>query len=202
MEKSFVADHFLYVPAIGFWIAVCASGQILMGRLTPSRRRSGEIAAIGLFAVIALIGGAMTVSRLDHWKDSEAFWTRAIETSPRAWVAWGNRGDFRARAGRWADARADLEEALELRPAYPEARFNLGYVLDRQGDLAGAREQYERAVALSPNFAEAHLSLGIVLARQGDRPGTRREIEAARSLDADIPVPPSIDAWLRETGSH
>ena len=202
MEKSFVADHFLYVPALGFWIAGCASGQVLMGRLPPHRRRSGEFTAIGLFAAIALIWGAMTVSRLDHWKDSEAFWTRAIETSPRAWVAWGNRGDFRARAGRWADARADLEEALELRPAYPEARYNLGYVLDRQGDLEGAREQYERAVALSPNFAEAHLSLGIVLARQGDRPGTRREIEAARSLDADIPVPPSIDAWLRETGSH
>lgn len=199
MEKSFVADHFLYVPALGFWIAVCALGQFLAGRLGASRL--ARIGAVAAPVLIALTWGAMTMARLPHWSDSEAFWSRAIETSPRSWVAWGNRGEFRARGGRWSESRSDLERALEIRPDYPEARFNLGYVLDRQGDLAGAREQYERVVALSPNFAEAHLNLGIVLARQGDRVGTRREIEAARSLDADIPVPPSIEAWLRETGS-
>jgi hypothetical protein len=202
MEKSFVADHFLYVPALGFWIAVCALGQIIIGKLDPARRRFGEILATGLLLAVAVLCSFLTVGRFEHWRDSEAFWNRAIETSPRAWVAWGNRGEFRARAGRWADASADLEAALKIRPDYPEARFNLGYVLDRQGNLAGAREQYERAVALSPNFAEAHLNLAIVLARQGDRLGTRREIEAARSLNPNIPVPPSIDAWLRETGTQ
>ncbi len=200
MEKSFVADHFLYLPALGFWIAVCASLQHVTESLLGTKRRAvtASVAAIGSACV--LLYGGMTVSRLQHWRNSEAFWSRAIATTPGAWVAWGNRGEVRAREGRWADARSDLESALKIRPDYPEARFNLGYVFDRQGDLAGARAQYERAVALSPNFAEAHLNLGIVLARQGDRSGSRREIEAARALDPSIPVPPSIDTWLYGTG--
>jgi tetratricopeptide (TPR) repeat protein len=190
LDKTFVADHFLYLPSWGFWLAFFGLLEHLFSlrrrvpskaaRAEPSPWRSPVLAcALGMSAICL----PLTVAEARNWSDSEVFWNHVLSRAPDSWLAYGNRGQLYTTQGRLAEALQDLEKAVRLKPGYVEARFNLAYVLDRLGRTADAAAAYGETIRLSPLHPDAHNNLGILYLRLGDLAGARRELETAVSLE-------------------
>jgi hypothetical protein len=188
MDKSFVADHFLYLPAWGFWVAFFSLAALVPNRIPfLSRSRWTRSFPVTAAAVLAAAFLPVTIAYARTWRDTETFWNHVLSKDPGSWVALGNRGQWYAVAGRYEEALSDLKQAVTLRPSYVEAQFNLGYVLDRMNRRDEARAAYEATVRLSPQDPDAHNNLGVLLLRCGDLSGARREFEAVAALTPNDP---------------
>lgn len=194
LEKSFVADHFLYVPAFGLWLAIAGVlfRWTVQGETAQAQQRRRIVAT--LTGTLLLAYAAMSFQRTRHWESSETYWTHVLTTNPDAWVAWNNRGEARLQEGRFDSARSDIEKALAIRPDYPEATFNLGFVREKQSNPAGAIEAYRSALELSPDFPDAHWNLGRLLLLSGRRDEGIRHLERAHALDPAFPLEQTLRA--------
>jgi tetratricopeptide (TPR) repeat protein len=125
-----VAEHWIYMPSIGFLL--CVSGSVLA---LPEKIHKPAVCAV---AVFALVLSARTAIRSDDWRDAETFYHRSMEASNAtdrlelnlALVSM-NRGDF-------SDAEKILRGTLSRYPDFPAARTNLGICLAKQGKAAEA----------------------------------------------------------------
>ncbi len=180
MDKSFVADHFLYLPSWGFWMAFFSLVEWMGAR---ALRRPALTLGLAMTAAFT----PLTVAYARSWRDSETFWTHVLERNPRSWVAYGDLGQWNAGNGRLDAALSDLREAVRLKPDYVEAWFNLGYTLDRLGRMEEAEQAYQASLRLSPENPDAHNNLGVLYLRSGDLARARGEFQAALALTPNDP---------------
>jgi tetratricopeptide (TPR) repeat protein len=178
-----VAEHWLYLPSVGFLIFL--AGLILD---LPRRFQTG-VALAAIVATAAL--SVRSTIRSSDWSNEEKFYKHTLAaggTSSRVGV---NLAQIYAARGEHAVAEKMLRHVLEMTPDYPIARNNLANVLVQQGKLAegeaifaqeaeGAkklRQQYPRTWIAA--FNVAHMRL-----RAHDDAGAIAVLEKAR---ADYP---------------
>jgi len=181
-----VAEHWLYLPSIGFLIFVAGCAADI-----PIRWRPVGVAFLTL-AVVAL--SVRSSYRSSDWISNETF-ARQTMKSGGATVrvalllgqVYSNRGDY-------VKAEAILRKAVQLCPDYPFARNNLAHALLHLGKgkeaeelfaaSAGAahesRKEYPRTWIAALNVAHTH-------ELEHDEPGAIALLEKAR---ADYP-----DTW-------
>lgn len=154
MDHSFIADHFLYWPAWGFWLGLFGLAAALAPRLTPLRGWSSWLPL--LWVVPSLV---LTPLQARHYHDSGTFWRSVLAQNPNAWIAHANHGQHLAATGQFAAAEESLLRALAIAPDHPDALFNLGYVYDRQGRWSLAVQSYEACLKLDPSRDDARNNL-------------------------------------------
>jgi Flp pilus assembly protein TadD len=125
-----VAEHWLYLPSVGFLIFVAGCA------LELPRRHWNVAVIIALVAVAGL--SARSYVRSTDWLTAEEFYRRTIMaggTSARISVNLGQ-----AYSARGADAEAEklFRRILQLVPGYPLAQNNLANILCRQGKIKEA----------------------------------------------------------------
>ncbi len=101
---ALMADRYLYIPAIGFYIAVA----FLLRR--TGKARTGILAgvALGLFVLCQIRTGAFA--------NSNKVWTDAIDKVPTSALARLQRGQDHGAEQRYPDALKDADAALALKP--------------------------------------------------------------------------------------
>jgi Flp pilus assembly protein TadD len=181
-----VAEHWLYLPSIGFLIFTAGCAVDI-----PIRWRRVAVAFVTV-AVVAL--GVRSAFRSSDWASNETF-ARQTMKSGGATVrvalllgqVYSNRGDY-------VKAEAILRKAVQLCPDYPFARNNLAHALMHVGKekeaealfaaSAGAaheaRKEYPRTWIAALNVAHSR-------ELEQDEPGAIAVLEKAR---ADYP-----DTW-------
>jgi tetratricopeptide (TPR) repeat protein len=120
-----VAEHWLYLPSVGFLIfaAGCALGLPL--------RYHKAVLACGACAVIAL--AARSAIRSSDWVTDEVFYQRTLVSGGMSARVLGNLAQIYSNKGNYAKAEAMFREVLKMSPDYPIARNNLAEALARQG---------------------------------------------------------------------
>lgn len=156
MDHSFVADHFLYWPSWGFWLALVA-GLSVLGKLGP---------LLTLLWIVPSV--ALTPLHARVYRDSGVFWRSVLAGNPNSWGARTNYGQWLALREAWSEAQAELERSIAINPRNPDALFNLGYVHDRRGEWTQAVEFYNRTLALDPTRDDARSNLTRVERIQGE----------------------------------
>ncbi len=91
--------------------------------------RPGMI-AFGLAAVIALVGGVASASRLGDYYDELRMWQQVADAEPQNYIAHYNLGLLLNYAGRPEESFAELEKSLAANPNYPNARSAMGICTD------------------------------------------------------------------------
>jgi len=158
------ADHFLYLPLVGF----CLLGGLGFRWL---RDRADPRVAWALLGAVLLAFSARTFVRNRDWKDSETFWSVTLEAAPRCARAEFNLGivharrakDARndeARAAEYNEAVLHMTRAVGIRPDYVAARVNLGRVFNLIGRKDEARQQWEEALRIAKPMAEPPVDPG------------------------------------------
>lgn len=168
-----MADRFVYLAAMGIFVALAAGGVAL------ARRHKAWRAGIGLVAVV-YVGwlGGLTVQRCEVWQDSLTLWNDVLAQHADIPLALNNRGIARAEAGDLPGALADFDRALQIMPTYADAYCNRGLARYSVEDYGAAIADFERALVHQPTHEralrqriDAHFYRGVQRAAAGDNQG-------------------------------
>jgi Flp pilus assembly protein TadD len=132
-----VAEHWLYLPSVGFCIFLAG---ILFD--LPTRYLRSTVA----FACLAVAGlSVRSAIRSSDWVDPETFFRRTFAAGGSSSRIGVNLAVIYAVRGEHAKAEAILRKVLQAFPDYPLARNNLGIALSRQGKTKEAEAMFETA---------------------------------------------------------
>jgi protein O-mannosyl-transferase len=212
---TFMAEHWLYLPSMGLFMAAGWGLSRLATRTRPA-------AAIAVLAVLSLAYGARTARRNLDWRDdrtlyqatlrftesarvhgnlARVYWIegdverakheldRAIELRPRHWQtadAYNQRGVIYQQEGRHAEALQEFQRAIELYPRNPAPYVNLATTLQAFGRIDEARRALETAITIDPRYASAYVNLGNVFFNAGDLARARELYTKAIALDPHL----------------
>ncbi|MDW8261657.1 MAG: tetratricopeptide repeat protein [Phycisphaerales bacterium] len=149
MRYSFVADHFVYLAALGLIVPLCAAGTVLLAQ----QRWVGVIVAVGLCGGL----GWLSFSHARNFDGPERLWQHTIQSNPESWMAHNNLGLLKLQQNRLEEAEALFRRALELRKDHAEAVLNLGRVAEARGNHAEAQRLYEQAVQMNEDYYQRDL---------------------------------------------
>jgi tetratricopeptide (TPR) repeat protein len=173
---TFMAEHWLYVPSIGLFLAAGWG----LARLAQRGWRQPVATAV----VIALAAyGGRTLRRNADWRDPLALYQATVAAAPHSVRAWTNLGYAHQDRGDLAQARAAYDEALRRQPAAADVIQNLGVLDAEHGRAAAAQAAYARAIALDAGLADPHNNLGNLYRAQGQLDAAVREFEQALALN-------------------
>jgi protein O-mannosyl-transferase len=121
-----VAEHWLYLPSVGFFIFLTGWAMEI-----PGRHGKIAIAVAALIAVASLT--ARSYMRSTDWVNAETFYRRTIAaggTSPRTGL---NLAQIYVGRGQYAQGEKILRKILKIMPDYPAAQNSLANALWHQG---------------------------------------------------------------------
>jgi len=193
--KAYMAEHWLYVPSIGFFLILA----YLLNSLYENIRL--RTFAVSITLCLALFYSVLTVRQNNYWREPITFYERtlkyapdsarahndfgiahesmgneeeaiaafnkAIETDPNYANAYNNIGVIHMDAGRTDDAARFFKKSIELDPGFFSAYSNLGIIQNTMGNYDEAIAAFKKALEINPNFANAHNNLGVVYGNLG-----------------------------------
>jgi protein O-mannosyl-transferase len=214
-----VAEHWLYLPSVGFLLFLAGCGLDL-----PERTRRA-LAATALLAMIAL--SVRSAMRSSDWSDQETFYKRTLAaggTSSRVSV---NLAQIYANRGEYAVAEKMLRQVLKSTPDYPIARNNLASVLTQEGKnaeseslLASSAKEARDSGSRFPRTWIAALNLAAMRSKAKDDSGAiailerahadypwvwdlvSRESELVRRTQGPLPALHLVENYVRENWWH
>ena len=188
-----MADRFMYVPAVGLFVATSFG----LAGLVPRLRAPAPILAAGVAGAVALALVLATRHQLGYWRNAVTLFTRAIDVSPDNPVMQYDLGSNLGQAGDLDGAERALRAALPAHPDPSKVLNQLGNVHLLRGDLDVALAEYRGAAAADPRNAEALYNLGLCASRLG----RVAETEAAWRSFLAI-APPRLEPQRREIASR
>jgi len=204
LAKSFVGDHYLYIPSLALFAGLASLGAKLAARILPLPLREGAgggLSAAAAAAVLAFGLGARTWRQCDVYHDPETFWGYVVAHNPSP-TALSALGDVCLLKKDLTRAEDLLRQALTQRDSAP-ARFRLGCVLIERQQFAAAAEQFERGLSLNRTQdrirglnARLLYNLGHCYWSTGDRTRAADAFRQAAELD---PSMTAAKQWLAFT---
>lgn len=179
-----MADRYLYVPAIGLFVALVwtASENWLVARPAAKLAALGAVTGVCAFAAHAQAG---------FWRDSLTLWQRAGAVAPPSAVMHLNLGEALLARNRLAEAQAEFQRGVQLDPNDSRLYINLAGIAQKRGDGPGALVLLDRAGALAPKDARIFSNRGSLLHDLG------RIDEALTALQTALTLQPRLaDAHL------
>jgi len=179
-HHELMAEHYLYIPSFGLFLAV----GYLIGTALARQAVSPRL----LYPAIVLILLALalrTMVRNRDWKDDLTLWTKTVETAPRAARARANLGKAYLRRDMDDLGRQELEVAVQIKPDVATYHDDLGLAYLRLGRLKEAERELTEALRLEPRLVSANINLAFTYLRQGRKP------EAVEPLRAALRIRPS-----------
>jgi tetratricopeptide (TPR) repeat protein len=175
-----VAEHWLYLPSIGFFV-------FIVGCALELPRRAWKFAvATACLAVVGL--GSRSFIRSSDWVNPETFYRRTLLAGGSSVRMAVNLASIYSQRGENAKAETILRKVLRVDPTYVVARNNLASALSGQGKAAEAEQM--AASASKPTAADreryprtwtAALSLAHVAHNRNDDQSALAIIDKARS---------------------
>ena len=177
-----MAEHNLYLPAVGVFMAVAFSLSEAVDRrprLRPWMTSAGALAVALLLAVCMV--------QVRYWRDDETLTRRALALNERNWFAHNLLGVALFQDQRIHLAESHFRRSLELYDGSMHAHANLAKTRAALGDFAEAAREYRRAIRLSPETWSYRKDLSVVLERGGSVDEAAQVLEDA-TLSAPNPA--------------
>lgn len=160
-QFSFVADHFMYIPCLGVFLAFAVAADALRRRLAGGRGMWVPATALAC-AVLVALGMITWRQNARVWRDAESFWLYTVERNPTCWAGQFNlanlyrrRANHLRQAGDPAQARKNLRRAADRYLLAQQAKPDLylafqrrGYTLWQLGEPENAVPELRTAVKL------------------------------------------------------
>ena len=191
-----VAEHWLYLPMVGFLIFIFGCAVEL-----PIRYRH-VTTVMALIAAVSL--SLRSFARSGDWANEEIFYQRTLAAGGESARVSVNLAQVYARRGDYAAAEKILRRVLVLTPDYPTARINLGNVLLQLGKAAEAETLFRSLVNVDARISKeyprtwiAAVNLACVRHRAGDDNGAFAVLDSARAAHPGVWELISYEAELR-----
>ncbi|MDP2943632.1 MAG: tetratricopeptide repeat protein, partial [Candidatus Omnitrophota bacterium] len=162
--NAFVAEHWLYFPSIGFFMAASA---IFLGALNLKPLRPY---IISFLIIICAFLGALTIRQNYVWRDPVIFYKYTLRFSPQSARVHTNLGVAYSNLKLYKEAEKEYLEAIRLDPFSRHTFYhylNLGALYDAMEKEDKALSTYEKAIAINPNLPLAYRFMGNICYRRG-----------------------------------
>lgn len=178
---SYVGDHFMYLPMVGFAYGVV----VVVEKVRNAVGATGRTAVtIGLACWIAFLGVSAR-HQTEVWRSSPALWSRAGERVPESWKINTFLGHSFMESGNYDSAIRHFARALHLKEQrvrslkrQSEPDPNGAFFADLRAD-----KKRRQAELLEHGIASAHYNLGNALLKQGNHVDAEKHLRRATELD-------------------
>jgi Flp pilus assembly protein TadD len=174
-----VAEHWLYLPSVGFLIFLAGCAVDL-----PVRWWRPTLAC-ACAAVLAL--GVRSAVRSSNWVSNEIFARQTIRSGGLSIRIALMLGQVYSNRGNYVEAERILRKAVEISPDYPIARNNLAHTLVQEGKEKEAEALFAESTRTAPAARKdyprtwvAALNLARMRFKQKDTPAAVEVLEKAR----------------------
>ncbi|MGE5303972.1 MAG: tetratricopeptide repeat protein [Alphaproteobacteria bacterium] len=174
-----IAEHRVYLPSVGLFIAALA-GVVEIRRYRWGLRL--EHSVVGSLAVIVIALAGATYARNAVWGSKVDLWSDVARKSPRIARPHTNLGIAYQEAGRLSEAIREFRIALTIDPNYTEAHQSLAVAYDAAGFPDEALREMQIVSRLEPQHGEGHYNLGILYDKLGRYQEATKEYEIAVRL--------------------
>jgi tetratricopeptide (TPR) repeat protein len=214
-HKEMVAEHYLYIPSVGFGFLVCLG-------LAQLAHRWRQTLGIGLGLVVLLAYTARTVVRNQDWQDELTLWQKTLQTglssvrvhhnlavalhlrenqleaaeesyqraialSPEYAASHTGLAELYLDLRRYDEALIAAKKGRELGPHRVWSYWILGRVYYQHGHFDKALTQFVQVAKMDPDFQPAY---GYVIQLYQ----LKGEYEKARQWERRMPAPPPPDS--------
>jgi len=156
--SAILADRYTYIPSIGNYLLL----SYLLYELI-SRFKKQKTIVYGIAGLYLIVIGVASFERCKVWNNSLSLWDDTLEKSPKAVVAWNNRGSIKDKDKKHKEAIDDFTRAIVLKPDYTHAFYNRGTSkkewakeLNDSSILKSAIQDFDKALNLNTKFIEAY----------------------------------------------
>lgn len=183
--STLAADRYLYLPSIGFCIALAAA----LNRLAAKGKTGGrEVLASGVMLAVLALYLFGTTARNRAWSGSVALWQDAVTKVPHDSLPRYNLGCFYVLDKRYDAALSQLNRAL-ARPLSDRSKADvhcqIGRALHRKKGYSAAEQRFQKAIALDPNHAFARFSLALLYKERYQYDRATRQLEIVTRIEPD-----------------
>lgn len=142
-----IFEHRLYLPSIGFILAVAGGVLSGWGRLQQRYRQAKNVFPVLIVSLLVVLAVA-TFMRNRVWSSEIGLWENAVASHPASHRAHTVLGGLYKNSGRREDAKRSFLRSLALKPSYAEAHVNLGSIYAEEGRLDDAMREFMTAVQI------------------------------------------------------
>lgn len=139
INDSFMMEHWIYTPSIGFFI--------ILSNLIYLPLKNKRLVFLLRTLVIALIVfySYLTIKQNEYWKEPIAFYKRTLKYAPDSWRFYNELGIEYANSGKTKEAIECYTKSLEINPNLSGVYNNLGNLYRQIGKNDEALAMYKKA---------------------------------------------------------
>ena len=157
----FMAEHYLYMPSIGFFIILA---WILC---IAYRNKRFKALTVIMITGLMIFYSYLTIRQNVYWREPIAFYNRTLQYSPDNSRIYDNLGVALYDVGKIEEAVSAHKKALEIDPEDDSAYNNLGNAYYEAGQVEAAILAYQNALKINPQLARAYYNMANVYANVG-----------------------------------
>lgn len=158
---SYMAEHFLYLPSIGFCLILSEGIKRLYK--TDRYRITAMILAVSVVAGYSYL----TFGQNDYWRDPAKMYARTLEYNPKSVNAMINLSNFYKNNGDTKGAIDLLKKAIALEPFNGIAFNNIAMIYEEMGQHDTAESLYKKAIGLDLHYVASYNNLGVLYENAG-----------------------------------
>jgi tetratricopeptide (TPR) repeat protein len=179
-NSFYMAEHWLYLPGIGFFL--------LLGRSLHSLSRGGYARSFSAIAALAFIFcgySYLTVKQNPYWESPMRLYRHILKYTPGSFMVHNNMGRLYSAAGNKSEAANEFFLAVKYNPEYLSgycSLLNIIYGKDSQPD--GQDRSYLESVEANPVVcSRAYYLVGNAFYERGENEKSMRMMRRAIHLD-------------------
>jgi tetratricopeptide (TPR) repeat protein len=157
--SQILAEHFLYLPSVGFFLLISWLFFSAIS-LLPISPRFRLVIFYSLITPISLILLAKTIRQNRVWRDPITFYEYTLAHSQPTARVYNNLAMAYADTKNHNKAIENYQKSIDLGDVYPNPHYNLGNTFIEIEENEKAEEEYKKALKIDPNFSYALLKLG------------------------------------------
>ncbi len=147
--SSYMADHWLYLPSIGFFLVLA----YILSR--AYRNDKLKVPALFVIAAVIIFYGRLTLKQNNYWRDPITFYERTLRYVHDNPKLYNNLANLYFENGDNEKAISLYNESIKTDPTGAPTYINLGNVYASMGRSEDAIALYKRALTVKPNYKEA-----------------------------------------------
>ncbi len=170
-----MGDRFLFIPSIGFCIALtCLLLQLFnqLKAMPADIKQLNKPFTYTLLTILVLYSG-LTIARNMDWKDRITLFRKdipAVEQSAQAhnllalhlFISSNKEADRNKQNELRKEAAIHFKRALEIYPRFLNASFDYARLLEAMGRNDEALKAYQHTTTIDSNFTSPYFSMGII----------------------------------------
>jgi protein O-mannosyl-transferase len=179
ISYAFIMEHYLYVPALGFFIILAGLFHQLL------KIKIFTIFARFFIISLVIVYSYLTVKQTEYWKRPVAFYKRTLYYAPHSWRFYNELGIEYSGVGNTLEAEVAYKEALRINPDALGVYYNLMNLYKQTNDQGALLATQQIVQALRTQSVKRYYKEASLFKANGEYPQALAAFKKALEFDQD-----------------